>query len=281
MNSSLLSWIGAFITTLAGVFALFSYTGSPPQSLTERASGATVAIIGGGIFAKIESEKESSVESQASKEVKAEPEPVKQAEPPKEIQKKSEKEAPKDPVKEIKAAEIPESAPEKTIEKHTPKKKEKKSAPPKKIIKKKGIIKPKPKPRKTRKKNRKASALRKKSGRRVASRNTGGASRGRQREVSGNAARSNFASRVNSHLNRHKQYPDRARERDLNGVTIVLFSISASGKLRSVRIVSSSGSSIIDRAAIATVRRASPFPRIPRGMSAPHEFRAPIRFKIR
>ncbi|MGH1350838.1 MAG: cell envelope integrity protein TolA [Methyloligellaceae bacterium] len=299
MKHSILSWAGAFIFTLAGFMGLFSYTGGAPEVLVERSSGATVAIIGGGIIAELESEKESTVESKTSKEVKADPEPEpekepiekpvekveeKQPEPVKEAPKEPVKETQKDPIKEVKAAETPEVEPEKAIAKQENKKEEKKPEPPKKVVKKKETEKPKPKKKKVvrkKKKRSKASRAQRRSGRRVDSARKGGGARGRQKNISGNAARSNFLGQVNSRLARFKQYPADARRRGTRGKVVVRFSISASGALRSVSVVRSSGTAILDRAALSTVRRASPFPRLPSGMSAPQSFTAPIDFTIR
>ncbi|MEP0456203.1 MAG: energy transducer TonB, partial [Roseibium sp.] len=43
----------------------------------------------------------------------------------------------------------------------------------------------------------------------------------------------------------------------------VSFSVDSSGRASRIRVSRSSGSSILDKAAIETVRRASPFPKIP------------------
>ncbi len=284
MIYSTLSWTSAFICTLAGFFVLFSYTGKAPESLVERSSGATVAIIGGGILAEIMSENESTVESKASKKVEDEPDPdpvEKPIEKPVEKVEEKKPEPVKEPVKEVKAAETPESDPEKTIAKQETKKEEKKPEPPKKVIKKKKIEKPKIKKKSVQKKKRSTSSkARRRTGRRVNATRKGGGARGRQKNISGNAARSNFLGKVNSRLYRFKRYPADARRRRTRGVVIVNFSISANGALRSVKIVRSSGAAILDREALNTVRRASPFPPIPSGMTVPQSFTAPIDFTL-
>jgi len=64
------------------------------------------------------------------------------------------------------------------------------------------------------------------------------------------------------------------------GTAIVRFSISPSGGLRSVRLTRSSGHIVLDRASLRSVRRAAPFPRPPRGMSAAQlRFSIPFRFR--
>ena len=60
------------------------------------------------------------------------------------------------------------------------------------------------------------------------------------------------------------------------GVVVVTFGVGAGGDAQSPRITRSSGHSILDNAALQTVRRASPFPPPPPG--APRSFNVPIRF---
>ena len=76
-----------------------------------------------------------------------------------------------------------------------------------------------------------------------------------------------------------KRYPDAARERAPQGVAVVSFSINASGEVANVAIARSAGDAMLDAEALATVRRASPFPAPPAG--APHAFSAPLSFKVR
>jgi TonB family protein len=76
-----------------------------------------------------------------------------------------------------------------------------------------------------------------------------------------------------------KHYPDAARERAPHGVAVVSFLIGASGEVAKVSIIQSAGDPILDAEAVATVRRASPFPAPPVG--APRVFSAPLSFRIR
>jgi protein TonB len=76
-----------------------------------------------------------------------------------------------------------------------------------------------------------------------------------------------------------KRYPEAARERGPQGVAVVSFSIGASGEVAAVAIARSAGDAILDAEALATVRRASPFPTPPAG--APRAYSAPLSFKIR
>jgi protein TonB len=76
-----------------------------------------------------------------------------------------------------------------------------------------------------------------------------------------------------------KRYPEAARERAPHGVAVVSFSINASGQVAGVSITQSAGDPILDAEALATVRRASPFPPPPPG--APRTFSAPLSFRVR
>lgn len=89
-------------------------------------------------------------------------------------------------------------------------------------------------------------------------------SKGGKTSAAGNAAVSNYPGKVASKLRRALRYPAAAKRQRLRGQVRVSFVVSASGAVSSVRIVSSSGSSVLDKAALETVRRAAPFPDIPK-----------------
>lgn len=78
----------------------------------------------------------------------------------------------------------------------------------------------------------------------------------------GNASVTNYVGRVLVQLNR---FPV-GRTSD-SGTARVQFQINPNGSLAWVRIVRSSGSAAVDRAATTQVRRAAPFPRTPNGAS--------------
>ena len=93
---------------------------------------------------------------------------------------------------------------------------------------------------------------------------TSAASKGSKRSsAAGNAAVSNYPGKVVSKLRRALRYPAAARSQGLRGEVQVAFTVSASGGVGGVRVVRSSGSAILDKAAVDTVRRAAPFPAIP------------------
>ncbi|EAQ04702.1 hypothetical protein OB2597_05450 [Pseudooceanicola batsensis HTCC2597] len=82
---------------------------------------------------------------------------------------------------------------------------------------------------------------------------------GRAQEA-GNAAASNYPGLVMRKLSRARKPNIRTR-----GTATVAFSIAANGRLSGARILSSSGSSRVDQAALQVVRSAAPFPRPPSG----------------
>ncbi|KJS14620.1 MAG: hypothetical protein VR78_09845, partial [Hoeflea sp. BRH_c9] len=88
----------------------------------------------------------------------------------------------------------------------------------------------------------------------------------------GNAAASNYPGKVYSKIARTRQ-----RNTGGRGIAHVSFQITASGQVAGVSVSRSSGNSSVDRAAIAHVKRASPFPKPPAG--ARTRFVIPIEFR--
>lgn len=72
-----------------------------------------------------------------------------------------------------------------------------------------------------------------------------------------------WQTKVVAWLNRHKRYPSAARSRREEGTANVRFTIDSSGRVLSARIAKSSGSSLLDKAALDMVRRSSPVPAPP------------------
>lgn len=65
---------------------------------------------------------------------------------------------------------------------------------------------------------------------------------------------------VRRHLERFKFYPEDARRRGIGGDVDVGFRLTDGGRVAQLRIASSSGYALLDRAAEAIVTRAVPFP---------------------
>ena len=83
-------------------------------------------------------------------------------------------------------------------------------------------------------------------------------------------------------LERHKRYPQRARQLRQEGVARVRFVIDRSGKVISHRIEKSSGHSALDEAASELLRRASPMPAIPPSIGQSRlEIVVPIAYRLR
>lgn len=82
-------------------------------------------------------------------------------------------------------------------------------------------------------------------------------------------------------IGKHKQYPKIAQMRGWQGETMVELQLDGSGKLKSKKIVQSSGYDALDKQALDMVEKAAPFPMPPdvlRGNS--FSIRVPIPFKL-
>ncbi len=78
------------------------------------------------------------------------------------------------------------------------------------------------------------------------------------------AATANYKQLVQAHVQRFKQYPSGARSGQAGKVTaVVSFTLSRSGQVVAARLASSSGRPALDAEAVATIRRANPFPPFP------------------
>jgi protein TonB len=80
-------------------------------------------------------------------------------------------------------------------------------------------------------------------------------------DAAGNAAVSKYPGLVQQRLRRALRFPKGAG--GAQGEVQVQFVISASGGASNISVVRSSGHAVFDEAAVATVRRAAPFPPIP------------------
>lgn len=65
---------------------------------------------------------------------------------------------------------------------------------------------------------------------------------------------------IEAAIERTKNYPRLARERGIQGVTLIRFKVKPSGDVESTEILKSSGSEILDAASIRTVYSAAPLP---------------------
>jgi protein TonB len=91
-------------------------------------------------------------------------------------------------------------------------------------------------------------------------------------EVSGKASLSNYKGRLRSRLMRN------VRSSRISGTVFISFTIAKSGHIRGLRVYKSSGNKKLDKSALSTAKRASPFPPLPHGHKS-LRVTAPIRFK--
>lgn len=92
--------------------------------------------------------------------------------------------------------------------------------------------------------------------------------------------RDSWQGRVLAHLEKQRRYPGNARSRGMQGTTYVRFRMNRSGQVLSMAVQRSSGSDILDQAALATLRRAQPLPPIPAEMPEEVELAAPVEFYL-
>jgi protein TonB len=116
----------------------------------------------------------------------------------------------------------------------------------------------------------------------AAGNSNGNSGAGGTADAGGSAAISSYQAQVLAHLTRHRVYPPEARERGITGVARVQFALGRDGRVLSASLIGGSGERMLDNAALDMVRRASPFPPFPAGISqARMDFAAPIRFDLR
>jgi len=98
----------------------------------------------------------------------------------------------------------------------------------------------------------------------------------------GDRGLANYYGRLAAWLHRHKRYPREARQRRLEGLVVVSFTIDRRGRLLSHRLVNSSGHRALDREVEAMLARASPLPAFPASLDRPRlTIRVPINFTLR
>lgn len=68
---------------------------------------------------------------------------------------------------------------------------------------------------------------------------------------------------IRLHVKKHQRYPGESRDHNEQGTSIVEFAIDRTGRLVDRRLKSSSGYSMLDEEALATIDRCNPFPRPP------------------
>ena len=90
-----------------------------------------------------------------------------------------------------------------------------------------------------------------------------------------------YRTRIRQAVDEHKHYPRMARRLGLEGRVVVAFTVEADGRLARVRVVESSGSELLDEAALEAVRQAAPFPPFPDGVERRQwDFTLPLSFSL-
>jgi periplasmic protein TonB len=91
-------------------------------------------------------------------------------------------------------------------------------------------------------------------------------------------ARRKYLGKLRQHLERKKINPRSRR----TGTVVVRFSVGREGEIITREVVTSSGSSVLDKAAVASIDKAAPFPVRPQDMSdEPLVVSVPFRFSVR
>lgn len=81
---------------------------------------------------------------------------------------------------------------------------------------------------------------------------------------------------------RNRFYPPGARREDVTGVVTVAFTVQGDGRLGDIRVAKSSGSEVLDQAALETLRRLGSYKPIPAGTGRTRwPVRVPIVFNLR
>jgi protein TonB len=95
--------------------------------------------------------------------------------------------------------------------------------------------------------------------------------------VANDAASNVYKSLLYGHLQQFKHYP--ASANGVSGRVLTRFTLTRTGEVIDARVIASSGNAALDQEALATLRRASPFPPFPEAKSGAEEtFTAGISF---
>lgn len=96
-----------------------------------------------------------------------------------------------------------------------------------------------------------------------------------------NDARSRYGSALWGALEKHKQYPRIAQMRGWQGEVILELLLDGNGKLKSKKVISSSGFDALDKQALDMVEKAAPFPTPPEVLrGSQFSIRVPVPFKL-
>jgi protein TonB len=103
-------------------------------------------------------------------------------------------------------------------------------------------------------------------------------SSGAEKKGADTTAQLAYMGRLRSHLERSKVNP----RTQFTGTAVVRFKVGPNGDLMSREIVNSSGSKVLDDAALASIDKASPFPPMPKDLHRDEiEISVPFKFSVR
>lgn len=97
-----------------------------------------------------------------------------------------------------------------------------------------------------------------------------------------NQAEISWQKALHLHISKHKRYPSQARDRRVEGVVTVSFSLDGTGHVTNVRVLKGSGSTLLDDEALEILKRADPLPAPPeQSLETARNLSLPIQFNIR
>lgn len=83
-----------------------------------------------------------------------------------------------------------------------------------------------------------------------------------------------------SHIARYRLYPDAAGRERARGTVQLMFAMLRDGTVTDVWVKATSGNRVLDAAALETVRRAQPLPRIPAGLPSHLNVQMPVAYDM-
>ena len=89
----------------------------------------------------------------------------------------------------------------------------------------------------------------------------------KKREVNRDNILKNYLYSIRKKIEKNKNYPIIARKMGLEGITCVEFALDKVGRVISIKILKTSGTKILDRAAITSIKQAQPFFHIPKQLN--------------
>ncbi len=91
----------------------------------------------------------------------------------------------------------------------------------------------------------------------------------------------NYGNTLWGEIGKHKQYPKIAQMRGWQGEVVVELLLDGNGKLKSKKVIQSSGHDVLDKQALEMVEKAAPFPAPPETLrNSSFSIKVPIPFKL-